>query len=164
MFGTISEPTFHQLLCKYLVFEYDQDYKDGKLPPRGRPKPVGDWIARARAPNYLPKVINAVEYQETFVKWYESLQPEWRVQGQDTRWIRNESDSENDWEELCTSGKNGVMNIVAGLYYWYHGINMMKDDGFRAKQAKQAALEEWKYFVDDFTYVLIQMSVQAKSD
>ncbi|KAK7434995.1 SERTA domain-containing protein 3 [Stygiomarasmius scandens] len=157
-FGMVIEPVYHRLLCKYLVFEYDQGYIDKKLPARGRPKVIGDWIAQARVLNYMPRGIDAVNLQQSFITWYESIQLEWRSLDRKKQWICSKDDSENDWEELCASGQNGVLNVVAGLYYWYHGIDRIKDNGFRAKEMKEAMLKEWRYHVEDFTYVLIQMS------
>ncbi|KAK7464178.1 SERTA domain-containing protein 3 [Stygiomarasmius scandens] len=157
-FGTVLEPLYHRLLCKYLVFEYDQGYVDKKLPAKARPKVVGDWIARARALNYMPKAIDAVNLRQTFMAWYGSIQPDWRSQDHEERWICSKDDFENDWEELCASGQNGALNVVAGLYFWYHAISRMEDEGFRAKEAKAAMLKDWQYHVEDFTYVLIQMS------
>ncbi|THU86881.1 hypothetical protein K435DRAFT_563020, partial [Dendrothele bispora CBS 962.96] len=112
-------------------------YTNEKLPSaKTRPGAVGDWIARARNPDWRPPAKDEIHYRQQFKTWYNAIQPDWRTleDSEGYKWIRADSDGTRDWSDLSRSGQNGVMNVVAALFFWYSIISDTPVDKFREQQ------------------------------
>ncbi|PPQ80644.1 hypothetical protein CVT25_001652 [Psilocybe cyanescens] len=134
--GTIGkEERWKELVHVWSTFEAQQQYADlGKLKNTNRPAAIGAWIARARSATWDPAIIDIGQYQIDFMKWWTALQPEWRISG-DGKILFEKVDG--DWGVLKKSGVNGVVSVIAGLYYWGSAL---KGDGGR---------DEWLVAVKD---------------
>jgi hypothetical protein len=54
------------------------------------------------------------KYAKDFMAWWEMIQPEWRCkEGMDTL-----VDGSEDWDSLRIPGANGLLSVVAGLFFW----------------------------------------------
>ncbi|KAF8200837.1 hypothetical protein BJ912DRAFT_843931 [Pholiota molesta] len=105
-------PSWKKLIHQWAAFEMKEAYgRDtvGKLKAKRRPAFVGDWIQRARAPSWRPA---------------------------DGR--LDMAAVEGDWEPLRQPGINGLLSLVAGLFFW----------GSAARDAPTAG-DAWSRFVDD---------------
>ncbi|KAF9044029.1 hypothetical protein BJ165DRAFT_1528604 [Panaeolus papilionaceus] len=112
--------------------------KDKRLPARFRPTVVKDWVARGRTRNkaWRPKDLVPTEFKTEFWTWWTSLQPEWRVDNGAV--ITGRVDG--DWSPLVVPGVNGVLSVVAALFFW----------GLEA-QDKRAPRDAWLVAVRDCT-------------
>ncbi|KAJ3505719.1 hypothetical protein NLJ89_g7270 [Agrocybe chaxingu] len=54
-------------------------------------------------------------YEVQFVEWWTSLQPDWRLSDEDKLEKECEGD---DWECLRLPGLNGIVSVVAALFFW----------------------------------------------
>ncbi|PPR04544.1 hypothetical protein CVT26_002511 [Gymnopilus dilepis] len=121
-------------------FEGREGFRDGaKLGSRNRPAIIEEWIAhRHRSTTWRP-TIDIKDFECGFKAWWISLQPDWRV----SRGAIKKSQLDGDWGALKRSGKNGLLSIVAALFFW--GVNA-KDN---AKSRKP-----WLTALDDCSSVL----------
>jgi hypothetical protein len=88
------------------------------LSHRLRPGQVGRWIAvqRGRRPADTA-VPNPKQYAVEWRTWWETLQPHWRVKGEDGKWVVGGVYG-MEWGCLFQWGVNGVLSILAALYFW----------------------------------------------
>ncbi|PPR07319.1 hypothetical protein CVT26_013679 [Gymnopilus dilepis] len=108
-------PQWSALLENWLCFELQGRFKErGKLGARHRPSCIGDWIQRRRATTWRP-VIEIPAFEEKFIKWWASVQPEWRISNAGDIDV---SAAGSDWEDLYKPGLNGIYSIIVALFYW----------------------------------------------
>ncbi|KAF8170465.1 hypothetical protein K438DRAFT_1613950 [Mycena galopus ATCC 62051] len=110
-------PHFDALLAAWIRIETASKFEIGKyaLTSKGRPAEVSRWIGGHHTK--VPEVRNVTAYAKAWWKWWDSMQPEWRVRGADAKW---EVQAEyGEWEdELLVWGKNGHLALVGSLYFW----------------------------------------------
>lgn len=98
---------------KWVKFEEDAQFQgDGRLGARRRPQAIGDWIQRARTPEFRPAIKNVARFAADFSAWWRGLQPEWR------RASSNVGPAGGDWTHIRRSGVNGLLSVVAALFFW----------------------------------------------
>ncbi|KAF9034892.1 hypothetical protein BJ165DRAFT_1304486, partial [Panaeolus papilionaceus] len=85
-----------------------------KLPTKHRPFPIKEWIGRARSLTYRPDITDLAHYEQEFKLWWASMQPAWRLD--DGKVVVSRVDG--DWAGLRMPGINGLLNVVAALFYW----------------------------------------------
>ncbi|KAJ7130585.1 hypothetical protein C8R44DRAFT_613992 [Mycena epipterygia] len=85
----------------------------------GRPGVVNDWIQSGRGcrSKTLPKITKIRAYPQVWHSWWDSLQPEWRTQDGEGRW-KIGGEYSNDWDVLDCPGPNGLLSVVASIYFW----------------------------------------------
>jgi hypothetical protein len=130
--------SWKRLIGLWMAFEMKEGYGCevvGRLKAKHRPTVVGDWIQRARSSSWRPITSDVGTIEEGFRKWWTSLQPEWRVE--DSGGL-NMAATDGDWDSLRQSGINGVLSVMAGLFFWGLGVC---GDG--------VAHGEWSRFVED---------------
>ncbi|KAF9548607.1 hypothetical protein CPC08DRAFT_620538, partial [Agrocybe pediades] len=110
-------PQWSSLISSYSKFEAAHGYEGAaKLKSRHRPSMVGDWINRARpSTSWRPNIRDISKLADEFMKWWSSLQPQWRV-GEDGVILFKQK--VGDWDSLRKPGLNGLLSVVAGLFYW----------------------------------------------
>lgn len=163
------------LVQAWTRFEDTSTHVRGSLSAKGRPAAVADWIQRARNPGYRPIIKDSRAFGDKHVTWWASLQPQWRVLHNDDL-ERNDKindddgepvedgefveaadlisngaglncDGDGDFEELRKPGVNGLLSVLASLYFWGMAV---KDSGKKSKK--------WVQSVEDCTYVLRSLS------
>ncbi|KAK6997417.1 hypothetical protein R3P38DRAFT_2797729 [Favolaschia claudopus] len=101
----------------------------------GRPSQVALWIGAGRGlrggpmrEGAGPTIGSVVKFEETWWQWWSALQPAWRVRdgGHPGRFSREEygGKTREDWETLRAPGQNGMLSVVAALYWW--GVKLVK--------------------------------------
>ncbi|KAJ7058988.1 hypothetical protein C8F01DRAFT_1085448 [Mycena amicta] len=148
--GEYVTRSYSQLLEAFLAFERAHGWSDGEkaLSATGRPKQVKDWIrADRKATARLTKLHK--RYDEEFWIWWKVLQPQWRKAKTD--WpamdaVQKGNEGES-WTTLRVPGKNGLVSVVASLYWWGR-------DGV----LKEGPVPEWSRAVKDVTWALHQMA------
>ncbi|KAJ7456321.1 hypothetical protein B0H11DRAFT_1673126, partial [Mycena galericulata] len=115
-----------------------------KLSAKGRPEHVGRWIQGARGQRAsAPLVTDVVAYARIWWDWWDSLQPEWRKKGADGRWVTGESYG-GEWDDKQLHwGQNGMLSVVASLYFW--GCAVVDTPGSR---------DEWELAVNDASWIM----------
>ncbi|KDR72152.1 hypothetical protein GALMADRAFT_18798, partial [Galerina marginata CBS 339.88] len=109
-------PRWMELVVLWADFEAKEGYKERtKLSATGRPAAVKDWIQRARSPTWRPVIKDLAEFEREFGVWWTGLQPGWRVS--DTEGSAVE-DGEGDWKVLRKPGVNGLLSLLAALFFW----------------------------------------------
>jgi hypothetical protein len=104
------------LIKAWADFEVRHEFKEvAKLGAKNRPNCIQEWQRRRRPANWKPPIIGVSAYESSFMSWWASLQPDWRLS--DDGGI-NFSATEGDWEGLRRPGLLGLHNAVVGLFFW----------------------------------------------
>ncbi|KDR75456.1 hypothetical protein GALMADRAFT_140956 [Galerina marginata CBS 339.88] len=99
------------------------------------PGDVKQWIQRARSPTWRPIIQDLAKFEREFGAWWTALQPEWRVEAEEGHAVE---DGEGDWEVLRKQGLNGLLSLLAALFFW--GLHIRDSAVDRAR---------WTTVVDD---------------
>ncbi|KAJ7217456.1 hypothetical protein C8J57DRAFT_1034206, partial [Mycena rebaudengoi] len=93
----------------------------GSIPATGRPVVVGEWIQGAcgQRSKKVPTITNIKAYPNSWQAWWDSLQPEWRQRDAAGRYEIG-GDYGEEWGGLDCPGANGLLSVVASLYFWGH--------------------------------------------
>jgi len=46
---------------------------------------------------------------------------------------------DEDWKGICAPGPNGLLSVLAALYFWGRDLKELPDTGFQNKQAQDAS-------------------------
>ena len=155
----------------WFCLEQRRDFRKSSmaLSAVGRPKGVGDWVARARKAEYRPAKRTPSTHESTFWKWWISIQPHWRRDNDDTSMDDDSNDSNDDktavllpasppdnesWDEIARYGSNGILLVLAALYFWARDIEDLPKDGYRHKKAREMAFQRWELALADVITVL----------
>jgi hypothetical protein len=113
------------------------------LPKSHRPEQIAHWIKDARGNRNRPdpSVKNTAQYETEWWAWWDSLQPEWRTRHADGSWVVG-GPYGKDWDTLAYWGENGVLSVVAALYFWGCAVQTGGD-----------AQERWELAVNDVSWV-----------
>ncbi|KAJ7017138.1 hypothetical protein C8F04DRAFT_907552, partial [Mycena alexandri] len=83
-----------------------------------RPQEVTDWIRDGRGRSVgIRAIANLEAFEKTWWAWWTALQPAWRkpAQGQLSP---PAAPGMMDWGKLIVPGQNGLLSVVAALYWW----------------------------------------------
>ena len=87
-----------------------------KLGMLKRPSCISNWIQQAHIPTYHPIILDLHKFESDFLAWWASLQPKWR---HGSKLLRMGG---NDWEPLRRTGVNGLLSVLAALFFWQYVI------------------------------------------
>lgn len=125
-----------QLLRAWLDFETHEGWSaSSRLKTTHRPAAIAQWVRRARSPTWRPAIRNGNSYGRDHAKWWESLQPAWRFSKDGSL---NTKATIGDWETLRKPGINGLLSVLASLFYW----------GLVVKAAGKG-LDDWSVSISD---------------
>jgi hypothetical protein len=82
---------------------------DCKLAATGCPACISAWIQCKCSLTWCPEITDLNKFEAGFWTWWGSLQPEWREGFQQVN---------GDWEVLQRPGINGIVSMLAALFYW----------------------------------------------
>jgi hypothetical protein len=106
------------LVSTWLSLEIGAGFSSStKLGTSKRPSCISDWIQRARTPTFRPNISDIHKFESNFLAWWTSLQPKWRHH--DGELLRTGG---NDWEPLRRTGINGLLSVLAALFFWRYAI------------------------------------------
>ncbi|KAJ7074435.1 hypothetical protein C8F01DRAFT_970742 [Mycena amicta] len=145
--------SYAKLLEAFVAFERAHGWSEGEraLSATARPKQVKEWIRADR--KATPRMIKLHKrFEEEFWTWWKFLQPQWRKAK--TSWpamdaVQEEDDGES-WAVLTVPGKNGLVSVVAALYWWG------RDDSISGSPSPA-----WSSAVKDVTWALERMALPA---
>lgn len=112
----ISSPLWTFLVSRWHQLEVDAGL-NGKVLLRAlhRPTAVKDWIGRGRSKGWRPEIDSAKAYCQQHTAWWMALQPEWRLSENGSIVVERVS---GDWSSLRVFGSNGLLSVVASLFFW----------------------------------------------
>ncbi|KAJ7907845.1 hypothetical protein B0H13DRAFT_2193638, partial [Mycena leptocephala] len=119
---------YHALVAAWIRIEYASRFENGptNLSPKGRPQQVGNWVSflRGKRKGANVAVADPSAYAVGWQAWWDSLQPGWRKKGEDGEWIMEGEygGDGREWGPLYRWGVNGMLNVVASLYFWGCGV------------------------------------------
>jgi hypothetical protein len=135
---------FHALVNAWTRIEAASRFEHAptNLLHRLRPAQVGRWITGQRGRRPADTAISdPIQYAKEWETWWATLQPHWRVQGSDGKWVVGGAYG-TDWGVLFQWGVNGVLSILAALYFWGCAvINSPNADLTRAWRARYRMLD-----------------------
>jgi hypothetical protein len=125
-----------ELVTVWADFEVKERYKERKkLSPCCRPPVVEEWIRRARSPTWRPVIVDLAEFEKDFNLWWTELQPERRVSSGEKTAVGRDV---GGWEDLRKAGLNGIVSLLAALFFW----------GLRVRDSHVDCIR-WSAAVDD---------------
>ncbi len=131
------------LLSRWLQFEQQSQFQgDTRLGAKNRPGIVGDWIQRARPSEFHFKIQGVRSFNKNFNVWWISLQPDWRTNDPSGVLLR----SGGDWGRLRCPGVNGLLSVLAALFFWGREVQKQPDES-----------AAWVAAVDDVYYAIAQL-------
>ncbi|KAJ7086892.1 hypothetical protein B0H15DRAFT_781927 [Mycena belliarum] len=145
--GTLYNAVLEEWVEIERGYEWDMNKGGRGLSKRGRPAEVSAWVSAGRglrkgplANGVGPGIRSLAVFDATWWRWWGSLQPEWRskCRGTPGKFERDVyPDSHGDtWSSLRHPGQNGVLSVVASLYWWGKKVTT---DGVR---------EDWESWTD----------------
>lgn len=144
-------PRWTHLVKLWYERKEDAGFKQtGRLPDpqNSRPDAIAAWAKNARKAHWRPKTIDITQYCETWWRWWLSLQPDWRNQGKPREPLRVfPKDVDSGWEWSKCMGSNGVLQILAALFFW-------QDACLKAGRVRLGVDNEWNGTVEDVIWVL----------
>ncbi|KAF9036139.1 hypothetical protein BJ165DRAFT_1533000 [Panaeolus papilionaceus] len=133
------------LVEAYSMFQRKHGFADDKrLPNKGWPGVLNEWIHVGRTQNksWRPRSLVVKDVEGEFKMWWNSLQPEWRVENG----VVVKERLVGDWSSMIYPGINRLLSVVAALFFW----------GLEAQQTKSCR-NAWLLAVNDCHIVLNAM-------
>lgn len=143
-----------KLVDHFVLLEAADEYAShSSLPRDGRPEMASKWVNDGRLSRTKTKKMPTLAladlpaFKRSFQTWYDGMQPSWRSKVED-RWVRAKVGRKKlDWELLDVRGVNGMLTVIATLYWW----------GMAVRNHSQDEYDEWEAAVDDVSWVLQKM-------
>ncbi len=150
-------PRWQRLVdCFTLLKEENNFEKRGELAGDGRPAMLSKWIqyGRLTRSKTMPTTLDAsnlAAFKHAYQTWYDGLQPDWREkEGED--WKRPKlGRKQQDWGLLDVRGINGMLSVVACLYWW----------GMVVSEQAQSDFDEWERAAEDVSWVMEKMATNG---
>jgi len=138
------------LVQAWLAFERKEHQQTPSiLNSTHRPQVIRDWIQRARSVSYRLVIASTADFEKAYMSWWKELQPEWRVSSSGHIVY---SKVDGDWGGMRTAGRNGLLSVVAALFFW----------GVALKKTKTVPHDDkgWKVGTEDCLRVLNGLTVE----
>jgi hypothetical protein len=127
----------------------------GGVSAKLRPGVVAMWIRGARGQKTKkPPVIkprDMLAYSDSWQAWWDTLQPSWRTKDAGGKW-RITQEYGDDWTPLEFLGANGVLSVVASLYFWATNMRMLSSVHGEAWFVEEE--NKWDKAVQDVVWML----------
>lgn len=134
------------LLCQ-LERAYQFHNKTRGYPKNRRPQLLNDWVTDGRGRSSTPVVSNVAVFAERWWVWWSTLQPSWRGSGRPFTRLENQS----EWGLLVAPGANGMLGVVACLYWWGKSVLKEVDEGL---VQVAGGVDDWQDAVAEVHWVL----------
>lgn len=139
-------PAWMQQVRSWARFEEAACYEEcEKLGTNCRPPCIAAWIARARSTTYRPDLGKLPSFEQAFGAWWAGLQPEWHREGAGRVLQRKGG---NDVEALQHPGKNGLLSVLAALFFWHIHAEKVGGAGWKTR---------WELAVDDMYWIIAKL-------
>ncbi|THV00656.1 hypothetical protein K435DRAFT_793996 [Dendrothele bispora CBS 962.96] len=150
---------YQQLLLKWIDLERHYGWNSGEqkvISTEFRPVEVQLWIKDGRYVHLLHTWVRAEEiegFAERFWKWWNLLQPEWRLRSDLTTRpapfsLTESTGIDASWNVLNVCGQNGWLSLLTCIKWW--GVGLQYQGADRIPELKR----DWEAAVDDMARVL----------
>lgn len=140
-------PEYNEILRLFIALESAYGFRKGSrtdvVSPHGRPALLDKWIGNGRWRVKTPVVDKVERYAPSWLSWWNSLQPEWRETDGDGN-KTGKGTYGTDWGTLRAPGQNGMLSVIASLYWW----------GCAVQDASEDRRVRWRGAVFDVIWVL----------
>jgi hypothetical protein len=124
---------FNAVLAAWIRVEAASKYESGPttLSKTGRPEIITRWISRLRGKRACDTTIeDPAAYAVTWQGWWDTLQPKWRKKDADGAWsvTGGYGVNGNEWGPLYQWGVNGMLSLVASLFFWGCAVRQSDDE------------------------------------
>ncbi|KAL1738232.1 hypothetical protein HDZ31DRAFT_51307 [Schizophyllum fasciatum] len=141
-------------MCLKVPYASSLRFQSAPLSSKGRPRYLGEWIARARSVTYVPKRPSAradigdwiCDFQEAMWGWWIELNPSWRKSKKHDKLLKPKA--HGDWSPLHRTGQNGLLSVIKGLKWLFE------------MEEKPAGSARWHVLFDDVNWALRGMLEQ----
>ncbi|KAJ7649147.1 hypothetical protein DFH06DRAFT_918972, partial [Mycena polygramma] len=124
------------------------------LSSTNRPSQVASWVSLGRggrggwiSNGVGPKIVSLAVFDAAWWAWWKELQPKWRVQdgGRPGRFTRDTYPPrrKENWSSLRHPGQNGVLSLVATLYWWGKAVEQAGEREDRESWAEAVTDVKW---------------------
>ncbi len=157
----------------WVAFQVASDFESkDKLLLKFHPECVGQWISGGRSQTWRPTYVDmdlTRKFQDLFLVWWAHLQPEHHTEGLEDGFTDFRRDANGcpvqihpltaiDWGCLVTcSGINGILSIIAALFFWCKGVSAAPRTTHRERAAFRERRKELNFAMGDVDYVLKSM-------
>jgi hypothetical protein len=149
---------YRHLVSRLIQFEKLHNFETKRgtnLPSTHRPAEVGRWISSRR--RNIKLGVSPEVYSKQWWRWWEVLQPEWRVFDKTGRpKAMAPAGHEATWHCLLKPGVNGILSVVASLYWWGCTVHSLEGSS-GGKDVK-----DWEEAVADCSWVMEQLVVATR--
>ncbi|KAJ7831671.1 hypothetical protein B0H13DRAFT_1479171, partial [Mycena leptocephala] len=120
VFGQISGEDvgalYEEVLDAFVKLEKSNEFRQaGGLPKAPRPAQVTDWIRDGRGRSVAVRPIDDLaKFEREWKGWWTALQPSWEGERGKAETLPEGA----DWGKLASPGQNGILSVVAALYWW----------------------------------------------
>jgi hypothetical protein len=150
-FGEISRENvgelYEELLEAYVKLEQHYGFvtKQKGVSREQRPTQVDDWVKDGHGRTMQLRPIGDLQsFERDWWHWWTSLQPEWHGAWRGRTTKATAVVPGVQWEKLVFPGQNGMLSVVATLYWW----------GCAEQARRVTASNGWQEAVMDTTWVL----------
>lgn len=140
--GEALGPSWDEVVRLWVAFEIRNRMSDpGRIGATKRPTCVADWIQRARAPGYRPKITNLTKFSNDYGSWWTAIQTDWRREEGSVAIRRS-----GNMTAINKPGINGLLSVLAALFFWGTALGGDREGD-----------DAWKHAVEDLDWVLREL-------
>ncbi|KAJ7029032.1 hypothetical protein C8F04DRAFT_963367 [Mycena alexandri] len=160
--------SFNALLAAFSdlerAFKWDKGKKNQELGKVNRPPACTPYHRGSRArpeADTVPKIPSLAVYERDWWKGWATLQPQWRVEspGRSNPFLRETYPalSPDNWNPLRVPGQNGMLSVVAALYWW--GLKNSAVGEREDKESWSEAVADVKWMVKGMLAAEVEVGV-----
>lgn len=153
---------YYHLVVLLIELEYLHGYSNtgGRLSHTNRPAEVKRWILTGRSRTPI-EIGNVEAYAKNWWNWWRKLQPTWRVYDDTEKPINVVPPGQVErWECLLVPGANGIISVVASLYWW--GCAVCPFDKRNQEADATSALGKWREAVMNASWVIERLTLTMR--
>lgn len=151
-YGKIWEELIKVWIQVEARYKYGAACNNRRLSSKNRPKAIDSWIRYNRRHSWTPSMAKVLpkEIAVDFGRWWAGLQIGRNLDGEgllvkDKNGVTERKPGAN-WSKITVAGKNGMLSVIAALYFWRISLEPFNKEQEMAK--------EWVCAVKDVTYAL----------
>jgi hypothetical protein len=152
LFSKVTDDHFQCILKLWTHLKWAYGFQSDRacaLSKDKQPDQVNWWIGHGHKVTAMPPITFVWVFKRQLWKWWVHLQPAWH---QDTASDDGSMShtGPREWDKLAKPGVNGIVSVVACLYWWFKRAAEEDEDD-------DSHLPLWANIIDDVSWVLTQL-------